>query len=93
MTENEISKIIVEEAIYIHIALGPGMLESAYSHCLAHRLLKRGLRFTTQHPIPLIFEDIKLECGYRADIVVENKVVLELKSIDQYPYPYLGKHT
>src|SRR5215467_6756074 len=73
MTENEISKIIVEEALYIHTTLGPGLLESAYVHCLVHRLLKRNLSVRTEVPVPLIFEDTKLDCGYRADIVVENK--------------------
>ena len=82
MTENEISKIIVEEAVYIHGSIGPGMLESAYVHCLAYRLNKRGLNVRTQVAVPLIFEEIKLECGYRTDLVVENKVVIEAKSIE-----------
>jgi len=81
MTENEISKIIVEEAIYLHKTIGPGMLESAHVHCLAYRLVKRGLKVNTQVPIPLIFEEVKLDCGYRADLVVEDKVIIETKSI------------
>lgn len=82
MPENEISKIVVEEAIYIHKSIGPGMLESAYVHCLAYRLVRRGLNVRTQVAVPLIFEEVKLECGYRADIVIENKVVIEVKSIE-----------
>ncbi|HSU28533.1 MAG TPA: GxxExxY protein [Chitinophagaceae bacterium] len=82
MIENEISGIIVEEAIYIHKTIGPGMLESAYVHCLAYRLTQRGLNIKTQVPVPLIFEGIKLECGYRADLVAENKVIVEGKCVD-----------
>jgi len=82
MTENEISKIIVEEAIYIHKSIGPGMLESSYVYCLAYRLVERGLNVKTQVAVPLIFEEVKLECGYRAEPVVENKVVIEVKSIE-----------
>lgn len=82
MTENEISKIIVEEAIHIHRSIGPGMLESAYVHCIGYRLIKGGLFVRKEVPIPLIFEEVKLECGYRADLVIENKVVIEVKSID-----------
>ena len=82
MTENEISKIIVEEAIHIHRSIGPGMLESAYVHCLAYRLDLRHLEVRTEVPVPLIFEEVKLECGYRSDLVVEDKVVIEVKSIE-----------
>ena len=82
MTENEISKIVVEEAIYIHRSIGPGMLESVYVHCLAYRLVKRGLHVKMEVPVPLFFEDVKLACGYRADLVIENKVVNEVKSIE-----------
>lgn len=82
MTENEISRIIIEEAIHIHKSIGPGMLESAYAHCLAYRLAKRGLKVRSEVPVPLIFEEVKLECGYRADLVIENAVVIEIKSIE-----------
>jgi GxxExxY protein len=82
MTENEISKIVVEEALHIHKSIGPGMLESAYTHCLCYRLKLRGLNIRTEVPVPLIFEEVRLECGYRSDIVVENIVVLEIKSIE-----------
>jgi GxxExxY protein len=82
MTENEISKIIVEEAIHIHRAIGPGMLESVYVHCLYRRLVKRGLKVKKEVPIPVVLEQVKLECGYRADMVVEDKVLIEAKSIE-----------
>ena len=82
MTENEIASIIVEEAIYVHKSIGPGMLESAYVHCLAHRLNKRGLKVRSEVAVPLIFEEVKLECGYRADLVIENTVVIEIKSVE-----------
>ena len=82
MIENELSRFVVNESFYIHKTIGPGMLESAYTHCLAHRLIKIGLNIRTEVPVPLIFEEIKLECGYRADLVVENKLVIEVKSIE-----------
>ena len=82
MTENEISKIIIEEAIHIHRSIGPGMLESVYAHCLAYRLAKRGLKVKCEVAVPLVFEEVRLECGYRADLVIENSVVIEVKSIE-----------
>jgi GxxExxY protein len=82
MSENEISKIIVDEGIYIHKSIGPGMLESVYVHCLAHRLVKRGLNVRSEVPVPLIFEEVRLECGYRADLLIENIVIVEIKSVD-----------
>ena len=82
MSEEEIMKIIIEEAIYIHRKLGPGLLEHVYKTCLAYRLRKRGLLVETEKPIPVYFEEVSVECGYRADIVVENKVIVETKTID-----------
>ena len=82
MTENEISNIILDEAIKIHKSIGPGMLESVYTHCLSHRLNARGLTIRMEVPVPLVYETIKLECGYRADILVEEKLILEIKSIE-----------
>ena len=82
MTEEEIIKIILDEAFYIHKTIGPGMLENVYQTCLAYRLRKRGLFIETEKAIPVIFEEIKMECGYRADIVVEKRVVVDTKSID-----------
>lgn len=82
MTENEISKIIFDTALKVHKALGPGLLESAYEECLFYELSKAGLFVEKQKPLPLIYEEVKLEIGYRVDIIVENKVIIEVKSID-----------
>jgi len=83
MTHNQIAKIIVNEAFHIHRSIGPGMLESAYTHCLAYRLNKAGLCIKREVPVSLIFEDVKLECGYRADLIVEKLVLIEIKSIEK----------
>jgi GxxExxY protein len=82
MYENEISFNIIGCAIKIHKALGPGLLESAYEACLYHELIKKGLFTERQKPVPLIFEQVKLECGYRADLVVENKIIVEVKAVE-----------
>lgn len=81
-TENELSTIIIGEAIYIHKTLGPGLLESVYKECLYYRLIKRNLNVIKERAIPLIFEEIKMECGYRADLIIENKVIIEIKCVD-----------
>lgn len=81
MDENELSKIVIGLAIEVHNALGPGLLESAYKECLYYKIAKVGLFVEKEKAMPLIFEDVRLECGYRIDILVENKLVLELKSI------------
>jgi GxxExxY protein len=82
MTENELSNIIIGEAIYVHQLLGPGLLESVYEECLIHRLLKKSLHVERQKPIPLVFEEVKLECGFRCDILVEQKVIVEVKTVE-----------
>lgn len=82
MTENEITEIIIGCAIKVHKALGPGLLESAYEKCLYYELCRTPLEITRQRPLPLIYEEVKLECGYRADISINNKVIVEVKSID-----------
>jgi len=82
MTENEISNIIIANAIEVHKALGPGLLESAYKECLYYKLLQQKLIAVKEKPMPLIYEEVKLDCGYRVDILVENKVVVEIKSVD-----------
>ena len=85
MHENEISDRIIGAAIEVHRALGPGLLESVYEECLAAEMEVRGIAFERQRPVPLVYRQIKLDCGYRVDFVVENKVVLELKSLDVVP--------
>ncbi|HLG34992.1 MAG TPA: GxxExxY protein [Bacteroidia bacterium] len=82
MTENEITEIIIGCAIKVHKALGPGLLESAYEECLHYELLKTQLETERQKALPLIYEDVKLECGYRADFVCNCKVVTEIKAIE-----------
>ncbi len=82
MTENELSNIVIGEAIKVHQQLGPGLLESVYEECLTYKLIKTGLMIQKQKPIPLVFEDIKLECGFRCDILVENKLIIEVKAVE-----------
>lgn len=82
MAENEISKIIVDGALKIHKVLGPGLLESAYEECLFYELQKSGLNIQKQKALPLIYEEVKLEIGYRIDIIVENKVIIEVKAVE-----------
>ncbi len=82
MTENEISYKIIACAIEVHKALGPGLLESAYQECLLYKLKKEGLSAIKEKAMPLVFEEVKLDCGYRIDILVENKVVIEIKSVE-----------
>ncbi len=79
---NRLSQIILKQAFEIHTALGPGLLESAYKECLAYRLEKNGLKVEKEKPIPLVFEEVRLDQGYRLDLLVENKIVIELKSVE-----------
>jgi GxxExxY protein len=82
VTENEISHLIVGGALKVHTALGPGLLESAYEACLQYELIKTGLRVEAQKALPLVYESVKLECGYRIDLLIESKVIIEVKSIE-----------
>jgi len=82
LTENELSNIIIGESIYIHKTLGPGLLESVYKECLYYKLIKRELNIVKEKAVPLVFEEIKMECGYRADLIIENKVIVEIKCVD-----------
>jgi GxxExxY protein len=82
MSEEEIIKIILDEAFHVHKTIGPGMLEKVYQTCLAYRLRQRGLFVEVEKPVPVVFEDIRMECGYRADIVVERCVVVDTKNIE-----------
>jgi GxxExxY protein len=82
MTENEISKIVFDAALKVHKALGPRLLENSYEECLYYELKKTGLQVEKQKPLPLIYEEVKLDIGYRLDIVIENKVILELKAVE-----------
>jgi GxxExxY protein len=79
---NEITGAIVNSAMKVHSRLGPGLLESAYQACLAHELRTRGFAVAIEVPLPVVYEGQKLEVGYRIDLVVENRVVVEVKSVD-----------
>jgi len=82
VTENEIAKQIVDAAFKIHTTLGPGLFESVYEAVMAQELSKRGLQFVRQQPLPVVWENLHLEAGFRADLIVENKVIVEIKSVD-----------
>ncbi len=82
MHENELSEKIIGAAIKVHKNLGPGLLESAYEECLYYELEKLQLKIEKQKPMPLIYENVKLDVGYRIDILVEDKVVIEIKSVE-----------
>ncbi|MCK5170752.1 MAG: GxxExxY protein [Bacteroidales bacterium] len=82
MTENELSKIIIGRAIEVHKSLGPGLLESAYQECLFFELKQLGLKVIKEKPMPIVYKDIKLDHGYRIDLLVDNKVVIEIKTVD-----------
>lgn len=82
MTENEISKVVVDLCFRIHKQYGPGLFESVYEEVFCYELAKTGLNFSRQFPVPLVHEEIKMEVGFRADVIVEQKVIVELKSIE-----------
>lgn len=84
MDINEITHEILDSAYKIHSKLGPGLLESAYQACLVYELRKKGLKVEVEKPLPLIYEEVKLECGYRIDMLVEDQVVIELKTVEAF---------
>jgi GxxExxY protein len=79
----EIATIIVDAAIQVHRALGPGLLESAYQHCLAHELRKRGLHVETEVAQPVVYDGERIDVGYRLDMLVENTIIIENKTVDE----------
>lgn len=83
MHENEIARVIVDVAYQMHTRLGPGLLESVYEAVMLHELRKHGLQAHAQVPIAVVWEEVKLEVGFRADLIVEQKVIVELKSVEQ----------
>ncbi len=83
MTENDLAKIIVNTAYEIHVKLGPGLLESVYEEIMFYELTKQGLIVERQKTIPVYWDDLKMNLGFRADLVVENKIIIELKSVEQ----------
>lgn len=84
MNENELSNIIIGCAIEVHKLLGPGLLESAYQECLYFELKNKGLDVTKEKPMPIIYKEVKLDHGYRIDLLVENKVVVEIKAVEMF---------
>ncbi len=82
MSENEVSELVIGAAIKIHRRLGPGLLESAYEECLYYELIKAGLKVEKQKGLPLIYDEVYLDCGYRIDLLVEKKLVIETKAVD-----------
>jgi GxxExxY protein len=82
MLDNEITQHIIGAAIEVHKQLGPGLLESAHEECLCHELTVRNMNFERQKPIPLVYKEAKLDCGYRLDLLVEGRIVVELKAVD-----------
>jgi GxxExxY protein len=83
MEFDELSNRVIGCAIEVHRGLGPGLLESTYEQCLAHELKLNGIAFRLQHPQPVAYKDTRLDCGYRIDVLVENSLILELKSVDE----------
>lgn len=81
MTENEIARTIVDKCYHIHVELGPGLLESVYEEVLCYELEQEGLEFKRQINLPVFYKGIEMEAGFRADLIVENKVIVELKSV------------
>ena len=77
-----LARMVVDAGLKVHKALGPGLLESAYEHCLAHELQSRGLSVTRQVPLPIVYDGIKIDAGYRIDILLEEAIILELKAVD-----------
>lgn len=79
---NKITETIIGAAISVHKALGPGLLESAYETCMVYELAQQGLKVIQQKPIPVVYREVTLDCGYRLDLLVEDQVIVEIKSVD-----------
>ncbi|MCL2709338.1 MAG: GxxExxY protein [Planctomycetaceae bacterium] len=82
MTENELSSIVINAGLKVHKTLGPGLLESAYEECLYYELQKSGVLINKQKALPLVYEGVKLDAGYRIDLLIENKLIVEIKAVD-----------
>ncbi len=91
MDENEISKIVLDCAFKVHSKLGSGLLEKVYRECLAYEIAKTGLMVEQEVPIPIYYEEVKMDCGYRIDILVENKLVIELKVVDEFTIEHIAQ--
>ncbi len=82
MVFDELSKRVLDCAFEVHKTLGPGLLESAYEQCMARELGVAGIGFKLQHPMPVIYKDVRLDCGYRLDFLIDDKIIVELKSVE-----------
>ena len=82
MNDNQISSIVLDCAMKVHTELGPGLLESVYEVCLKYELVKSGLYVESQKPLPVIYKDVKLDCGFRLDLIVEDKFIVEIKAVE-----------
>lgn len=81
MEENQITEVVIGCAIKVHRSIGPGLLESAYEECLYYELNKTGLKLERQKPLPLVYDEVRLDCGYRLDLLVEGKIIIEVKAV------------
>jgi GxxExxY protein len=91
MDENEISKIVLDCAFKVHSTLGSGLLEKVYRECLAYEIAKTGLMVEQEVAIPIYYEEVKMDCSYRIDILVENKLVIELKVVDEFTIEHIAQ--
>jgi len=91
MERDQITHEILDAAYKVHTKLGPGLLESAYRTCLAYELRKKGLKVEDEKPLPLVYEEIRLDCGYRLDLFVENEIVVELKTVNTFTDVHLAQ--
>ena len=91
MNENELSHLILQCAFTVHSELGPGLLESAYEECLAYELHQHGLIVEKQKALPLVYKSVKLDAGYRLDLLVNNKVVVEIKSVEAFSEVHMAQ--
>lgn len=91
MTENQISKIVLDAAFKVHTNLGPGLLESAYQECLFYEINKTGLAINKEVPLPLNYESVRLDVGYRIDLLVENKFIVEIKAVEKLTDVHLAQ--
>jgi len=91
MTDNQLTEIIIGCAINVHRKLGPGLLESAYQECLLFELTKTNLSVIKEKPQPLIYEDVRLNCGYRIDLFVENRIIIEVKAVESLNEVHLAQ--
>lgn len=91
MTEQEISKLVFDSALKVHKILGPGLLESAYEECLFYELKKSNLKVEKQKALPLIYEEVKLDIGYRIDIIIEDKFIAEIKAVESLNEVHLAQ--